>query len=140
MKSKFYVSVTLILIAIFFITGCDWASKVAIVKNRSNKPIYIVYSLHSFVSDSSVIGSYKYLKEYIVNPDTFKTILTFDRVLNREPDSSKIYLHIFNVDSLIKYEKASHFKGIFAHSLIKSVKIQLNKVKEPADTIYVDKK
>jgi hypothetical protein len=140
MKNKFNISASIILLATCFIVGCDWMNYVAIVKNNSNKSIFIIYTLGKFVTDSSVATYYNDLKEYIIEPDSSKKLSTFNRVLNKEPDSSKIYLYFFSVDSLNKYKKVSHFKGIVAHSLIKHIEIQLNKVEEPIDTIYVDKK
>jgi ribosome-binding factor A len=60
-----------------------------------------------------------------------------DRELNKAPDSAKIYIYIFNSDSLDKYQKLKHSNGILKHSLLKKIKIQLNKVKGHLDTIYV---
>jgi hypothetical protein len=137
MKNKFNFGVSMVLITTFFVVGCDWLNDVAVVKNNSNKPIFIIYTLGKVLTDSSVSSYYKTLKEFVIEPDSSKKIATANRVLKKEPDSSKIYLYIFYVDSLNKYERLSHYKGILKQSLIKSIEIQLNKTKEPIDTIHV---
>jgi hypothetical protein len=140
MKNKINIGVYIILLAAFVIAGCERMSDIAIVKNNSAKSIFIIYTLGKLVTDESVAAYYNDLKEYLIEPDSSKKLSTFNRILKSEPDSSKIYLYIFNVDSLNKYKKASHFKGIVAHSLVKYIEIQVNKVNEPVDTIYVNKR
>jgi hypothetical protein len=58
--------------------------------------------------------------------------------LNLQPDSLKQYIYIFNLDSLNKYQKLKICDGIVRSCLVKKIEIQLNKVKEPMDTIFVN--
>jgi hypothetical protein len=139
MTIKIDIKITTILILPLFIVGCERVNEIAVVKNNSKKPIFIIYTLGKVATDSSIGRYFNTLKEYTIDPNSVKKLSTFDRALDKEPDSSTIYLRIFNLDSLNKYGKVSHFKGILTHSLVKSINIQLNKVKEPVDTIYVDK-
>jgi hypothetical protein len=140
MTIKFNIKIIVVLGFIFLIEGCEWRNEIAIVKNNSKKSIFIIYTLGKTVTDSSVGRYYHTLKEYTIEPGSFKKLTTYNRTLRNEPDSSKIYLYVFNIDSLKKYEKVSKYEGILNHSVIKKVEIQINKIKYPIDTLYVVKR
>ncbi len=141
LKSKlaFYIKITCVLIVSLVVTGCDWVNNIVVIENKTNDSLYATYAIGKLPTDSIVNDRYRYLKTYIIAPDSSKTVHTFNLVLSKQPDTAKIYLYIFNVDSLNKYQKANRFKGIFLHSLLKKTVIQLNKVKEPVDTIEINK-
>ena len=58
--------------------------------------------------------------------------------LSELPDSVKQYIYIFNLDSLNKYKKLQICEGIVKRCLVKRIEIQLNKVKEPMDTVFIN--
>lgn len=61
-----------------------------------------------------------------------------DGELSKLPDSSKQVVYVFNMDSVNKYRKLKLCDGIVKHCLVKQLEIQLNKVKEPFDTISIN--
>jgi hypothetical protein len=137
-ETKSNMIIVLIFITVTLLSGCDHLNKVAIMKNNSNKPIYLIYTLGKVVTDSSVAKYYSNLKEYSVQPDSLKILSTFNRKLEKEPDTSKLYLYIFDIDSLNKYQKVPHYTNLLKYSMIKKMELQLNKIKDPIDTLYIN--
>ena len=74
---------------------------------------------------------------YLIKPQRYDTYMVeADSNLLKAPDSAKTYIYILKLDSLRKFRKSKLTNGILNHSLLKKIVVQLNKVKEPVDTIY----
>jgi len=58
--------------------------------------------------------------------------------LSAMPDSAIQFIYFFYLDSLNKYQKLQICDGIVNHCLLKRIEIQLNKVKEPMDTVFIN--
>ncbi len=120
------------------LTACDHIAQFAVIQNNTSDSLYASFNLGKYPTDSTVFIRHKYLTQIIVKPHSSRQVSLMNVVLNKLPDSSKIYLFIFNADSLKKNQKKAYSKGIFKQSLLKNVVIQLNKVKEPLDTIFIN--
>lgn len=86
----------------------------------------------------SVLCSNRVNLGYYIQPGLSESLITRPVDLNKEPDSSKEYIYIFNSDSLNKYEKLKICGGIVKHCLVKKIEIQLNQVKGLRDTIFIN--
>jgi hypothetical protein len=118
-----------------FISSCDWQAKIALIKNNNKDTISCLIWDKQPLTDSLLYYDKVYIKDWIP-PDSSGTITLPNRQLKKAPDSVKTYIYVFDVDSINKYRKMNPSKGILKHSLLKKIIIQLNKVKEPLDTIY----
>ena len=136
-KNNLTINSVFVLISISFLCSCDYIDKVVIIKNNSRKPVFYIFPFEISKTDSSVNEFYTNQKQYILKPDSLKNLFLFNTNLKTQPDSSKVSLYIFDIDSLNKYKKVASFKNMMNRSLIKKIEIQLNKVKEPVDTVYV---
>lgn len=136
MKSRIFISI-LSLIIIFYLYSCDFHSGISVVKNDRANSIYVTTELDSLAKDSAVATNYINLQQYNIDPKSFKVITVPGKNLSSTEDSVKRYLYIFDADSLNKYEKVKYFRGILKQSLIKIIRIQFNKIRNPLDTIYI---
>ena len=75
---KFYIKNTGVLIVSLFVTGCDWANNIVVIKNKTNDSLYATYAIGKLPTDSIVNDRYKYLKTYNIAPDSSKTVHTFN--------------------------------------------------------------
>ena len=133
MKEKIKI---LMLSIVLFATSCDFKSEIAIVKNNTNS--LIVGKLWDTTNMTD--GDFKdeiYL-EYYIPPGSHNVIVIPGTRLNTAPDSLKMNLYIFNNDTLDKYIELKKYDGIMKKSLLKKIEIQINKVKPPLDTIYIN--
>jgi len=136
-KSKFINNLLVVILTVVFLFGCERVNEVAIVKNNSSRTIFIIYTLGKVITDSSVKKYYSTQKNYMIKRDSFKRVSVFNRKLNTEPDSSKVYLYVFDSDSLKRYSGLQNYTGLLNHSLMKRIEIQLNTVKNPLDTVFI---
>ncbi len=121
------------------LTACDHLVEVTVIQNNTSDSLYASFNLGKYLTDSIVYNRSKYLTQITIEPHSLRPISLLNVTLKKRPDSSKIYLFIFDIDSLRKYQSKADSRGISKKSLLKKVIIQLNKVKEPVDTIYINK-
>lgn len=92
-----------------------------------------------FMADS-ILCKNRLNLDYYLQPGLSETLSTrpdkWD--LSKLPDSAKQFIYIFNLDSLNKYQKLKICDGIVKRCLVKRIEIQLNKVKEPMDTVFIN--
>jgi len=135
MKTKYNLP---ILILVFLVSiSCDFKSKIAIIKNNTSGLIIGTSWPGGLLTDSILYNDSVYMT-YWLEPHANTTISVPGGKLNTAADSIKDYLYFFDKDSLDKYKKIKQYSGILKASLLKEIKIQLNKVKEPLDTIYIN--
>jgi len=117
-------------------TGCytHWQSEIVVVNNNTESQILVAKQLNKRMTDSILLTEAFSKNE--IDPFSSQTIAVPDMSLNNAPDSEKVFLFIFNVDSLNKYKEAN-IKNFVERCLIKTIEIQLNQVKTPIDTIDV---
>jgi len=132
--AKYPIVITLVFAWLYSCT-MEPRSTIAIVKNNKTFPITIGTESYQNMPDN-----YLYDGTFGVNfidPDSSQRIILPLGGLSYRPDSFKFNMFIFNSDSIDKYRSLKQVEGIVKASLIKKISIQLNKVKEPLDTIYV---
>jgi len=134
MKNK----ILTIFLSIFFF-GCEMDKKIDIVviANDGDSPLIIVTQPHKVITDSLLY--HEYVGETTFGAREVRTISLPLFTLHSLPDSEKMYLFIFNLDSIQKFRNDKRIDGIFRKSLIKEISVQLNKVDDNLDTIYVNK-
>ncbi len=140
MKKSF--NITFLCISILILSACSFhpaKPQTAYVKNNTKADL-IGVEWGKFMSDSILCNDDIYLDQYI-QPGLLTTLTTIyyrqDDLINL-PDSRKQYVYFFNLDSLNKYQKLKVCDGIVKRCLIKKIEIQLNKVKDPLDTIFIN--
>jgi len=128
---------SIIVIILFVFSSCvmDSQSDIAIVKNNTPNLILIAKQRNEIMTDS--ILYYERFSETWVDAGSAHFISLPNTRLHAQPDSAKIYLFIFNHDSLQTYQSSKRVNGIVKSCFLKKIVIQVNKVKEPLDTIYV---
>ena len=126
-----------ILLAMFCFSACvmDSFPSIAVLKNNSHNQILVAKQLDEFMTDSTLYK--ESFQSTWITVDNYRKITVPNRNLASQPDSVKVYLYVFNADSVDKYQALKKSKGILKSSLIRKIVIQLNKVKEPLDTIYI---
>ncbi len=126
-----------IIATIFLFSACvmDWQADIAIIKNNTPNLILIAKQRNDYLTDS--ILYHERFSETWIDVNKAHIISLPNTRLNNQPDSAKIYLYVFNGDSLNAYQSSKRVKGILKSCLIKKIEIQENKVKEPLDTIYI---
>jgi hypothetical protein len=133
MKQKINIAILAILI---FIVSCDISNnKIATIKNNTSSTIACALLDDEMLTDSSLYADTSYMG-YLIPPQHYDTYMVADSNLLKAPDAAKKYIYILKLDSLNKFRKRKIINGILEHSLLKKVKIQLNKVMEPVDTTY----
>ena len=107
------------------------------IKNNTNDAL-VGGNWYKSMTDSVLCNDRIYLNSY-VGPHLSQGLATGGDVnLSSQPDSAKEYIYIFNEDSLTKYQKLKICDGIVKHCLVKKIEIQLNKVKDPMDTVFIN--
>jgi hypothetical protein len=89
------------------------------------------------MNDSLLYNDRIYMNYYI-QPNLTESIATGYPGIFGAPDSVKAYIYVFNPDSINKYRSLKIQNGILKHSLLRKIEIQVNKAKEPLDTIYIN--
>jgi|GEM_PF-6883599 len=129
----------LILISFFAFISCDWQADVVVISSkRTDTLAVIIWNDGEFgpITDNVVYDDL-YGWSYLFLPTETGMITMPDRKLRYAPDSKKIDLYIFSLDTATKYQQLKLMPGILNRALIKKVTIQANKITEPVDTIYV---
>jgi hypothetical protein len=124
---------------IFLYSSCERLHiKIGYIKNNTNTDLAGA-EWDNFMADSLLCNDRINL-DYYIQPGLFEELSTRPNKgdLQELPDSSKQYIYIFNLDSLNKYQKLKICEGIVKRCLVKKIEIQLNKVKEPMDTVYIN--
>jgi hypothetical protein len=133
MKQK--VNIGTLAILIFLVSCSTWNNKIATIKNNTSSIIACSLLKNGIMTDSSLYNDTSYMR-YLIKPQHYDTYTVPDSNLTKAPNSAKTYIYILKLDSLNKYRKLKLMNGILMHSLLKKIEVQLNKVKEPLDTIY----
>ena len=127
----------LMVVIIFLLSACvmDWKAGIAIVKNNTSSRILIAIQPDELMTDSTLYN--ERFSEILVEPNLSRLVTLSNIKLISQSDSVKAYLYMFNCDSVDKYQELKKMQGIIKSSFIRKIEIQLNKVKEPLDTIYI---
>lgn len=133
MKQK--VNIGTLTILIFIVSCSTWNNKIATIKNNTSSIIACSLLKNGIMTDSSLYNDTSYMR-YLIQPQHYDTYTVPDSNLTKAPSSAKTYIYILKLDSLNKFRKLKLMNGILMHSLLKKIEVQLNKVKEPLDTIY----
>jgi len=130
------VKTSIITIMLFF-SACvmDYKSNIALVKNNTSGRLLIAIQPFELMTDSTLYYGL-FSKAWVEVNQTQFVILPNIRP-SAQPDSAKAYLFVFKEDSVYKYQTLKKMRGIIEHSFIRKIEIQLNKVKEPLDTINI---
>ena len=116
----------------------DKRNGVVVVANDTKSSLLTVKQPDQIITDSLLYN--RHLDETIFDTGEIMTISLPIFGINSVPDSEKLYLFVFDLDSIKKITRSKKIEGICSNSLIKIVSIQLNEVKEDdLDTIYVSK-
>jgi hypothetical protein len=129
---KYVFPIILILITLY---SCHWQSEIIAVKNTTSDSLLIAKLPNEIMTDSILYG--ERFDEDFMGTGVYSIALP-NKIPKRSPDSEKVFLYFFHLDSLNKYQQRKQVKGIVKKSLLKKVIIQLNMVKNPLDTVYVD--
>jgi hypothetical protein len=121
-----------------FLSSCvwDWNAGIVIVKNCKPKNRILVAKQPGDLMTDSILFNERF-SENLIYPMNSQIIVLPNTKLSSKQDNEKVHLYVFNCDSLDKYQQLKEIKGILKHSFIQKIEIQLNKVKEPLDTIYI---
>ena len=133
MKQK--VNIGILVILLFIVSCYTWNNKIATIKNNTSSIIACALLKNGIMTDSLLYNDTSYMR-YLIQPQHYDTYTVPDSNLTKTPNSAKTYIYIFKLDSLNKFRKLKLENGILKRSLLKKIVIQLNKVKEPVDTIY----
>jgi hypothetical protein len=128
----------LIYFCLIFLFACGNIvnNKIATVKNNTNNMIVCALTSNDIMTDNILYGDTSYLS-HLIKPHSYDTYMIDDSNLVKAPDSEKAYIYIISLDSVDKFKKLKIVNGILKHSLLKKIIIQVNKVQEPLDTVYV---
>ncbi|HEY2584116.1 MAG TPA: hypothetical protein VGI43_20075 [Mucilaginibacter sp.] len=120
-------------------TLCDWKSSVAVIKNNTKDTIDVVPwddRELGLISDSRIYNNRIYMPD-VIKPNDYGTITLQSRNFSKAPDSAKIDLYVFSLDSLSRYQKRKLSSNILNHCLLRKVTMQANKITKDLDTIYI---
>ena len=123
------------------LSGCamDVHIGICILKNNTQNDIVAACWDSSPMQDSLLYNDRVYMPNYIKAGAAQSIGGPYNHVdVDNDPDSVKAYVYVFSPDSLDKYRKLLNRKGILKQSLLKKIEIQVNKIKEPLDTISVN--
>ncbi|WP_316841954.1 hypothetical protein [Pedobacter gandavensis] len=126
-----------VLILVLVISGCvmDRKSEVVAINNNTTSGVLVVQNTNTNIADSLVFNGY--VDQIQLSPGEITSIWVPYISIKKLPNSEKTTFSFFNVDSLEKYRKLKKMKGIIKSSLIRKFSIQLNKVQDPVDMVYV---
>ena len=130
------------IIWLFFLiifSGCimDRKSGIVVIVNDTNSNILVAKQPTQEITDSIVFSNLLDKDEFSIGE--IRSIWLPYGNLSSLPSSEKVYFYIFNLDSLEKYRMEKKLSGIMNSCLINKFSIQLNKVKDQLDTVYVSK-
>jgi len=128
-------NITALAYIIFSVSCHNSNNKIATIKNNTSNAIICELLNNAIMTDSLLYNDKLYMR-YLIQPQHYDTYTLPDSDLTKAPDAEKTYIYILKLDSLHKFLKLKHTNGILKHSLLKKIVVQLNKVKEPLDTIY----
>ena len=140
MKKAF--NVALFCISILILSACVFhpaKPQTGYIKNNTNADL-VGAEWDKFMPDSLLCNDRIYLGHYL-QPGLSQGLSTShfrEGDLIGLPDTAKQYFYFFNLDSLNKYQKLKICDGIVKRCLVKRIEIQLNKVKDPTDTIFIN--
>ncbi|WP_259066419.1 hypothetical protein HDF24_22010 [Mucilaginibacter sp. X4EP1] len=139
MKKNLIVAIFCIFFGVVFCSGCEKLHvQIGNIKNNTKTDL-VGAEWGEFMADSMLCED-KINLDYYLQPGLSEelSIRPDKGELSALPDSSKQYIYIFNSDSLDKYQKLKMCDGIVKRCLVKKIEIQLNKVKEPMDTVFIN--
>lgn len=127
-----------LLFIVLVLGGCvmDRKSGIIVIANDTNSAKLVAKQPIQDITDSLVFSNL--LDKDELSSGEIRSIWLPYSNLRNLPSSEKVYFYIFNVDSLEKYRKAKKVDGIIDLCLIKKFSIQLNKVEDQLDTVYVN--
>lgn len=139
---KKYFDVVLLCISILIIPACRFHPPrpvKGVIKNNTREEL-IGVEWDKFMADSLLCNDSIYLDEYLQPGLSLKLSTGHFREWDfiKLPDTTKQYFYFFNLDSLRKYQKLKICDGIVKRCLVKRIEIQLNKVIDPLDTIFIN--
>ncbi|MGZ3813187.1 MAG: hypothetical protein ACXVJN_15680 [Mucilaginibacter sp.] len=107
---------------------------------KNNTKSELVSAEWGKVMADSLLCQGKINLDYYLQPGLSKGLYTSsdNKRFRTLPDSAKQFIYIFNSDSLKKYQHSGLCDGIVRRCLVKKIEIQLNKVKKPFDTVFVN--
>lgn len=123
----------------FAISGCVMDSKtgIVVINNNTSSSVLIAKLINPNITDSLVFLD-DLDKTNLQNGEVRSIWLPYSN-LKSLSSSEKVHFYIFSIDSLVKYRKLKKVQGIVKSSLIRRFSIQLNKVQDRLDTVYVIK-
>ena|ERR1700757_1518637 len=113
----------------------DYRSEIIGVKNNTADTVLIAYLPTEGVTDRMLYNQ-QFDPMQLDPHETSAISLPGIKPLS-QPDEVKCYVYAFNLDSLNSFKKQKKVIGLYQHALIKTFTIQLNKVKDPVDTITI---
>jgi hypothetical protein len=122
------------------LTGCDRQAEIAVIKNNLPDTIAILPSdgkYYKAITDSELYNDRIYIKDFF-NPKESDAVALPNRFYHKAPDSVYVYLNVIDLDSLNFYKRRKVCYGVVKHCLLKTIKLQANKIKSPVDTIYIN--
>lgn len=122
--------------SILFLASCEWQTPITVVKNNTSDTLLIGMRAKQFMNDSILYN--RKFTDYEIDPHSVSAITLPNLTPKNAPDSDIVYLYFFKNDSLSKYQKLRHREGLVQKSLFKNVTIQINKVKDEPDTIFIN--
>jgi hypothetical protein len=129
--------VSIVVWELTFIVSCNVSNnKIATIKNNTSNTVACAILENGIMTDSLLYSDTSYMS-YLIQPQMYDTYMVADSNLINAPDSAERHIYILRLDSLNKYRNKKLKDGILKNSLIKKIDIQLNKVMEPIDTVYV---
>ncbi|HTD39096.1 MAG TPA: hypothetical protein VK671_00650 [Mucilaginibacter sp.] len=128
------------LFCLLVLCGCIYEKLhegIGYIKNNTKEDL-VGANWYKEMADSMLCNDKIYLDSYIQPGLVTGMGTTHYKNFSDQPDSIKEYIYVFNKDTLDKYQRLKMCKGIVKRSLVKRIEIQLNKVKEPMDTIFIN--
>jgi len=125
----------IVLLTLSLLTSCHKLAEVAIIKNNLKSEIIVGIQPDDVMTDSTLYN--EYFRKNLIKAGAIETIDIPNRVPGNSDDSEKVYLYVFNKDSLYKYQNLKIANGIIKKAFLRKISIQLNKITSPMDTIYI---
>jgi hypothetical protein len=129
-KANWLVVISLIMVSCSY----DWKAKVGIIKNDTKDSIVVAVS-NKEITDSILYN--KLYLDYVIGSNESTIITLPGKVPSQAPDSERVYIYVIKKDSLNKYQGLEHSNSVLKQSFLNKFEIQLNKIKNPLDTIYI---
>lgn len=118
-------------------TSCYWdrKSQVLAVRNMTIDTVFVVKTLSAKMTDSILFNA-DYDVDYFM-PRTDNLIYVPKIAHEKGEKSNHLYVYFFKAMAVREGIKSQKMKGLFNHSFIKFVQINLEKIKNPVDTIVL---